>query len=102
MKQGNTILNQIKTGYDLRDANKVEIAFGQKGKIILVKTGDDVIVNEDDVRFVLTKEELALFEPGRYIPIDITAYYDEGTQITSNVMYRPFDGTVQSTMQKGD
>ena len=95
MKKGNTILIQIKTGYDLRDAEKVEVIFSQAGNIMLVKTGDDLFINEKNIQIIMTKEENRLFESGRFIPVEICAYYEEGTMLSSNVMYRPFNGTLK-------
>ena len=95
MKNGNTVLRRIKTNIDLRGANRVEVAFSQKGKTVLIKGGDEVMVEEDAVIFALTGFETSLFEAGRMIPVDITAYYDEGTQITCSLMYRPFDGSIR-------
>lgn len=94
-KKGNTVLRRIKTNYDLRDANKIEVIFGQKGRFLLVKSGDDVTAEEDAVLVLMKPADTVLFEPGRLVPVEITAYYDEGTQITSNAMYRPFDGTMK-------
>ena len=95
MKRGNTIVRTIKTVFDLRDANNVEVKFSQKGRVVLTKTGDQVLVGENSVQIVLSQEETLLFEPGRFIPVEINGYYDEGTKLTSNVMYRPFDGTLK-------
>ncbi len=95
MKRGNTIARTIKTAFDLRDANNVEVKFSQKGRAVLTKTGDQVLVGENSVQIIMSQEETLLFEPGRYVPVEINGYYDEGTKLTSNVMYRPFDGTLK-------
>ena len=95
MKRGNTIVRTIKTVFDLRDANNVEVKFSQKGRVVLTKTGDQVLVGENSVQIIMSQEETFLFEPGRYVPVEINGYYDEGTKLTSNVMYRPFDGTLK-------
>ncbi len=95
MKNSDTILARIKTRRDLRGANRIEVRFGQKGRLRLSKTGDSVAAEEDAVIVVLTSSETAIFEPGRFVPVEVIAYYDDGTKITSNAMYRPFDGTMQ-------
>ena len=46
MKKSNTILIPIKTSRDLRDADRVEVVFSQAGKVLLIKTGDSVLVND--------------------------------------------------------
>ena len=99
MKKGNTILIPIKTSRDMRDAERVEVVFSQAGKVLLIKSGDSVLVNEDNVQIVMSKNETSMFEPGRYVPAEIRAYYDEDTMLTSNVMYRPFDGTLKGDLK---
>lgn len=99
MKKGNTALVRIKTNLDLRDADRIEVGFSQKGKTVLIKSGESVMTEEDDVLVVLSKPETSLFEAGRMIPVDVTAYYEEGTQITSNIMYRSFDGMIRKEIE---
>lgn len=96
--KGNTAVITIKTERDLRDANEVEVVFSQKGKVKLIKTGTSLLVDEDKIRIIVTKDDTELFEAGRYIPAEVNAYYDEGTKITSNVMYRVFNGTLKGEL----
>lgn len=95
MKKGNTILKRIKTNADLREAERIEVGFSQKGRTVLIKSGKSVMATEDSVIVGLSGFETSLFEDGRMIPVDITAHYGDGTQITCNVMYRPFDGQIR-------
>lgn len=83
----------IKTSADMRGANLVEVKFSQGGKNIIVKRGNDVVVNENNVQVVLSDNELIMFEPERFVPIKVRACFDDGTEIDSNLMYRPINTT---------
>ena len=85
----------ISTSFDMRGANLVQVMFSQEGKKLVTKQGDDVIVNEGNVQVGLNNLEIALFEPGRYVPVEVRAYYDEGTMLKSKVMYRPFNQSTE-------
>lgn len=95
MKKGNTIIVSIDTDLDLTNANKVVATFSQAGKILLIKTGDQVEVDDKTVSIYIEEEETYLFEAGRFVPVEIEAFFDRGS-VTSNTMYRGFDGTVKS------
>lgn len=96
MKSGNSIQLPLKTGLSLEDVERVEVVFGQRGKIILIKAGEDVELGDGFVTVQLMDEETYLFEPGRYIPVDITIQYEDGVTLTDCTMYKRFDGTVRS------
>lgn len=85
----------ISTSFDMTGADLVEVIFSQKGKTIVDKKGSDVIVDDDSVQVALSNAEIELLEPGRYVPIEVRAYYDEGTMLKSNVMYRPFNQSTE-------
>lgn len=95
MNRYNTTLISIDTESDLSGAQNVEIVFQQKGIPVLIKSGEDVVTDDHSVQTMLSSEETGLFEAGRYIPIKINAYYDDDTVVSSNVMYRPFNGTTK-------
>lgn len=100
MKQFSDILIHIKTNIDLTTANRIEVTLRQRGKLVLVKSGDCIAVTEEGLVVGITGYESALFEPGRFFACDVTGYYDDGTRVTSDVMYRPFEGTVQGTTRE--
>ena len=85
----------ISTSFDMTGADLVEVIFSQKGKTIVDKKGNDVVVNDSSVQVALSNTEIALFEPGRYVPIEVRAFYDDGTLLRSNVMYRPFNQSTE-------
>lgn len=101
MNRGNSIPLRLKTRLSIENIDRIEVVFGQRGKIVLVKTDDDVTTQDYGAlgKFIiinLTEEESYLFEPGRYIPVDITITYTNGTTLTDTVTYKCFNGTVKS------
>lgn len=95
MKKGNTIVAAIETDLDLTNANRISVTFSQGGKIKLIKSGSQVETGDHEVYVNILEEETYLFESGRFIPVEIEAFYDQGSA-TSNAMYRGFDGTIKS------
>lgn len=85
----------ISTSFDMTGADLVEVIFSQKGKTIVDKKGNDVVVNDSSVMVALPNTEIVLFEPGRYVPIEVRAFYEDGTMLKSNVMYRPFNQSTE-------
>lgn len=81
----------ISTSFDMTGADKVEVIFNQAGKKLLVKTGDEISVSNNSVQVVLSDSETGLFEPGRYVSVNVRASYDGGTTLRSYVMYRPLN-----------
>lgn len=78
----------ISTSFNMSDADNVEVIFTQAGDNMLVKSGDEIAIEGNSVQIVLSEREVDLFEPGRYISINVEAYYDQGTTVKSYVMYR--------------
>lgn len=83
----------LKSNIDLRQAETVTVAFYKDEKILLTKTGDSLDIKQSRVDLELYADDIALWEPGRYIGIDVKATYTDGSELESNYVYRSFDVT---------
>ena len=87
----------LKSNIDLRQAETVTVAFYKDDKILLTKTGEDLDIKQSRVDLELSADDIALWEPGRYIGIDVKAFYADGSDLESNYVYRSFDVTQSRT-----
>lgn len=87
----------LKSNIDLRQAETVTVVFYKDDKELLTKAGEDLTIKQSRVELYLSADELALWEPGRYIGIDVNAVYANGDELESNYVYRSFDPTKSRT-----
>lgn len=87
----------LKSNIDLRLADSVTVVFYRDDKELLTKTGSDLNVKQSEVELLLPFSDVALWEAGRYIGINVKAAYSDGSELESNYVYRAFDVTRNKT-----
>ena len=81
----------LKTEVELQSASEREAIFTQAGKVVLVKSGDDVVAVDKHLSITLDPDDSALFDPGRYICIIVRAEWTDGTILESLPYFRPLE-----------
>lgn len=97
--EDDTIKIKLKPGFDLTDAEKAEAVFSQYGSVFLLKSGDDITFEGSKVVIALTPQDITLFEDGRYVPVEITVFFEDGKEATATVLYRYVNATRKERRQ---
>lgn len=72
------------TSIDLTKADNIYVSFSQKS-VRLMKSGEDLEVNENEVDVYLTQEESLKFVDGE-VEIQINWTYDDGSRACTNIV----------------
>lgn len=83
-RRGSTPTNIFNLNFDLTDAT-VYVTYSQKGKVIVEKTNQDLIITEDSVVVSLTQEDTLKFAVGD-VEVQLRYVKSDGTADASNIM----------------
>ena len=84
MRRGSTPTNTFDVDIDLRGAT-VFVTYGQGGRNIIEKTGEDVVINEHTLEVHLTQKETLEFIDGT-VEIQVRYVFPNGSADASNIM----------------
>lgn len=82
--RGTTPLNTFNVNLDLRQA-RIYISYYQRGRVIVEKTGTDLVVLETQITTELTQEETLRFKTGP-VRIQIRYVMPDGSADASNII----------------
>ena len=83
-RRGSTPTNIFNLNFDLTDAT-VYVTYSQKGKVIVEKTNQDLIITEDSVVVSLSQEDTLKFAVGD-VEVQLRYVKSDGTADASNIM----------------
>lgn len=83
-RRGSTPTNIFNLNFDLTDAT-VYVTYSQKGKVIVEKTNNQILITEDSVIVPLTQEDTLKFAVGE-VEVQIRYIKQDGTADASNIM----------------
>lgn len=86
MRRGTTPTHIFGVDVDLRDAAVIYITYRQGGKNVLEKTGEDIEVEEEEIRTTLTQADTLAFSTSGAVEIQIRAKFPDGAAIASQVI----------------
>ena len=86
MIRGTTPTHYFTLPFGREMIESIEIGYGQKGRVVLVKRTDDCTFNGNEVSVKLTEQESMSFTRGGAVEVQIRVRTPEGDVIASDVI----------------
>lgn len=77
-----TPTDRILCDTDLSQAKKIYVTYCQHGRVILEKTGDDLVIEDNTILVSFTQADSCRFTDGT-VTFDVTILTEDGRRITS-------------------
>lgn len=85
MIRGTTTLNVFNTDIDLRGA-RVYVSYSQGGKVVVDKTNEDIVINENNIEVPLEQEDTLTLQDNIIVKIQMRYVRDNGVAGASNII----------------
>ena len=93
MRRGSTPTNTFKVDLDLTEA-VIYVSYEQDGRVVLEKTGDDLVVTPTEISCFLTQEDTLAFRPGE-VSIQLRYVLPSGLADASNIIRAQFERIIK-------
>jgi hypothetical protein len=86
MFKGTTPTHYFNVPIDTSRIKELKITYSQKDREIFAKRKEDCIIEEGKITTTLSQEETFMFEPDKFVTIQLRVLMDEGSCLTSKLM----------------
>lgn len=86
MFKGTTPTHYFNIPIDTSRIKELKITYSQKDREIFAKRKEDCIIEEGKITTTLSQEETFMFEPDKFVTIQIRVLMDDGVALTSKLM----------------
>ena len=86
MQRGTTPTHTFTLPFDTSMLSQVRIVYSQMGRVVLVKTGDDITMSGTEIKTRLTQEDTFAFSCSRPVEIQVRVLTKSGEAKNSDIV----------------
>lgn len=87
IQQGSTPTHKFSTPYEKNEVERAIITYCQNGRIVLEKSGEEIVIENNSITANLTQEDTLSFDEMGDVKMQIKVKLTNGKVIPSNDMY---------------